>query len=150
MRELAPFSGIRVPDRLRREFDDVWSRFFTDLDLPAVRFTDGDFVPRINVRETDDALVVTVEVPGMKPEEIEVTLTGDILSIKGEKREEKEEKKSNYHLVERRFGSFNRTFRLPVEVKTDKLSASHKDGVLTVTLPKAAKATAKTIKVRAE
>jgi HSP20 family protein len=75
----------------------------------------------------------------MEAKEIDITVTSDLLTIKGEKKEEKEEKGENFHRRERRYGSFSRSFRLPVEVKADTINADYKDGVLTVTLPKVEK-----------
>ncbi|MBI4798433.1 MAG: Hsp20/alpha crystallin family protein [Desulfarculus sp.] len=151
MFELMPYSGFGSLGRLRRDMDDVWKRFFdAEPGPPAPRGEGFSFVPVVNVKETDEALEITAEVPGLKPEEIEVSLTGDILTLKGEKKEEREEDKGDYHLVERRFGSFQRGFRLPMEVERQKLSARHKDGVLCITLPKAKRQAATTIKVEAE
>lgn len=147
MFELMPFSNSRSVGRLRKDMDDLWSRFFDTSGLPAAQFSGISFNPVVNVKETDHAIEVTAEVPGLKPEEIEVNLTGNILTLKGEKREEKEDTQGSYHLVERRFGSFSRSFRLPMELDRAKVQAKHKDGVLTITLPKAAKETSTAIKV---
>ncbi len=150
MFELIPHSGFGSLMRLRDEMDDLWSRFF---DLPGAVRERGErlrFAPVVDINETAEALEIEVEVPGMKPEEIDVTLAGQILTIKGEKKEAREEKKENYHLVERRFGSFQRSFRLPVEVDQAKLKATHKDGVLKLVLPKAEQAQAKKIEIKAE
>ena len=151
MFELIPYSGFGSLGRLRRDMDDLWKRFLdVEPGLPALRGEAPSFVPVVNVKETDEALEVTAEVPGLKPEEIEVSLTGDVLTLKGEKKEEREETQGNYHVVERRFGSFQRSFRLPMEVERDKLTAKHKDGVLLISLPKAKKQGATTIKIEAE
>ena len=151
MFELMPYSGFGSLGRLRRDMDDLWKRFLdTESGPPATRGEGFSFVPVVNVKETDDTVEVTAEVPGLKPEEIEVSLTGDVLTLKGEKKEERQEDQGSYHVVERRFGSFQRSFRLPMEVERDKLSARHKDGVLSITLPKAKKQAATTIKVEAE
>ncbi len=83
---------------------------------------------------------VAVELPGMAEQDIEVKVVNDTLAIKGEKKEEKEENKKDYHLSERRYGAFQRTFRLPDDVDGDKIAASFKSGVLTVVLPKRAEA----------
>jgi len=145
MFELLPYnSSMRSLGRLRRDMDDLWGRFFEAGDLPSTR---ADFMPSVNIKETADAFEVTAEVPGLKPEDIEVTLTGDLLTLRGQKKEEREEKKGDYHLIERRFGSFQRNFRLPSEVNREKLQARHKDGVLHVTLPKGDKEKPTTIKV---
>ncbi len=135
MYELIPITGLRG---IRREVDDAWKRFFGGALIPLEREETG-FVPSVDFKETEKAYEVAAEVPGLKPEEIEVTLSGDLLTIKGEKCEERVEKEGEYHLVERRFGSFYRSFRLPEEVERERLEAVHKDGVLRITLPKAGK-----------
>jgi HSP20 family protein len=132
---------------LHREVDDLWRGFFGGRWLAEER-EEKTFVPTVDLRETEGGYELTAEVPGLKPEEIEVTLSGDILTIKGEKREEREEREGEYHLVERRYGSFYRSFRLPEEVERAGLSAVHKDGVLRVTLPKAAKVAPTKVEVR--
>ena len=149
MFEILPYQGSGSLQRLRRDMDDIWSRFF---DSPTSLKTggEGSFMPLVNLKETDQSIEVTAEVPGLKPEEIEISLAGDLLTLKGEKKEEKEEKKGGYHLVERRFGSFSRSFRLPVEVDRKKVEAKYKDGVLHLTLPKGAKESSTKIKVKAE
>lgn len=138
MFEMIPFQGGASLNKMRKEMEDIWSSMFsppgTTAKVPAI-----DFMPAINVKETNEAFDISVEVAGLKPEEIEVTLTGDILSIKGEKKEEKEETKGDYHLTERSFGKFSRSFRLPAKVDRAKLEAKCKDGVLYLTLPKDAK-----------
>jgi HSP20 family protein len=92
--------------------------------------------PAVDVVEKETAYEITAELPGMDEKNIELTVADDMLTIKGEKREEREEKKKDYYLSERRFGSFERSFRLPEGVESDKVEASFKKGVLTVTLPK--------------
>jgi HSP20 family protein len=138
MFEMVPFQGGVSLQKMRKEMEDMWGRLFSPpgaiAKVPAI-----DFVPAINLKETDEAFEISVEVAGLKPEEIEVALTGDILSIKGEKKEEKEETKGDYHLTERSFGKFSRSFRLPAKVDRAKLEARCKDGVLSLSLPKDAK-----------
>jgi len=102
------------------------------------------------VYETDDQLVVKATVPGVKPEEIEVTITGDLLTIKGEFKQEQTIEKPNYLRQERRFGSFCRQVGLPAGVKPDEAKASFENGVLTLEMPKAEAAKAKTVKVVAK
>lgn len=147
MTYLVPYPQFRGVNRLRREVDDIFSRFFDtgqSRELP-----ESTFVPAVDVKETEAAFEVSAEVPGLKPEEINVEYNDGLLTFSGEKREEREEDKGNYHVVERRFGSFSRSVRLPKEVDVEQLKASHKDGVLVVTLPKAAKSASKTIEVKA-
>jgi HSP20 family protein len=94
------------------------------------------FEPMIDLAEDETTYTVKASVPGVKPEDVEVTLQHNILTIKGEAKEEKEIKEENYHMRERRFGSFMRSITLPSEVKAEEIEAKHEDGVLTVRLPK--------------
>ena len=120
------------------------------------RFFDGRFstfgttlYPSVDVQETEDGIRVTAELPGLKSEDVYVTVENGILSIAGEKSREREEKdeKSTYHLVERQFGRFERSFSLPKSIDPDKIIATFDDGVLTVELAKAAAAKPKRIKI---
>lgn len=147
MTYLIPYPQFRGVNRLRREVDDIFSRFF-DTGQPS-ETSPGAFMPAINVKETEDSFEVSAEVPGLKPEEIQVEYNDGVLTLSGEKKEEREEDKGNYHVVERHFGSFSRSVRLPKEVDVEKLQATHKDGVLSVQLPKASKSASKTIEVKA-
>jgi HSP20 family protein len=92
--------------------------------------------PRLDVSETDNNLEIVADLPGMEKKDITVTLEDNLLTIKGEKKEEKENKDKQYHTIERCSGSFYRAVRLPVEVEKDKIEAAFKDGVLTLRLPK--------------
>jgi HSP20 family protein len=93
---------------------------------------------RVNVAETDSAYEIEAELPGIDEKDVEVKLADDILTISGELKEEKEDKKKDYHVMERRYGAFRRSFELPDNVAEDKIEAKFSKGVLTVTLPKAA------------
>ena len=106
--------------------------------------------PKVDVTETDKAYEIAAELPGMSEKDIEVNVANGVLSIKGEKQEEKEEKKKDYYLRERSFGSFQRAFQVPDGVDLDKIECSFKNGLLTVTLPKTAQAqqAAKKIEVK--
>lgn len=104
----------------------------------------------IDMYETSDELVVTVAVPGMKPEDLEITITGDTLCIKGEVKSEAKVEKASYYRQERRYGSCTRSISLPVPVQTDKVEAKLKDGILTITLPKAEEVKPKAIKIKTE
>lgn len=130
----------------RREFDDLLDRFFSEPLLRPGRFTHM-FSPALDFLETDEELIVKGEFPGIEAKDIDINLTGNTLTIRGEKKEEKEEKGERYHRVERSFGSFSRSFTLPCEVEEDKVSATYKDGVLTLKLPKCPAARKKTVKI---
>jgi HSP20 family protein len=110
---------------------------------------EGKFMPEANLVETEKAVEVTVELPGMKPEEVKVEMKEGALWITGEKKEEKEEKGKTFHRVERRAGMFRRIFALPAEVEEGKVEARFVEGVLKVTLPKVEKIAPKQIEVKA-
>ncbi|MBU4326722.1 MAG: Hsp20/alpha crystallin family protein, partial [Proteobacteria bacterium] len=103
--------------------------------------------PRLDVSETDKALEVVADLPGMEKKDINVSVDGDLLTIKGEKKEVKESKDKHFHSIERRSGSFYRALRLPAEVENDKIEANFKDGVLTLTLPKSKKTVKKVAQI---
>ena len=145
---------------LRTEMDRLFDRFSSgfgmpslrrmfDADLPPFRFETALTMPNpaIDVSEDADAYKLTAELPGMAESDIEVALTDDTLTIKGEKKEEKEKTEKNYYLSERSNGSFRRSFALPDGVDRDKIGAEFAKGVLTVTMPKAAEAKAEPKKI---
>jgi HSP20 family protein len=138
-RELASF---------RDELDHLFNRFF-DLDFPTVRglFREDAWTPRVDVSESGTAITVKAELPGCNAEDIDVSLEGRRLTIKGEKKDEKEEKEANLHRVERAYGFFSRSIELPAEVEAKDVEASYKKGVLKVVLKKTKSAAAKKIKV---
>ena len=109
-----------------------------------------EWTPSLDVSETKNNIVVKAEAPGVDPKDIDISLMGDVLTIKGEKRQEKEEKDQNYHRVERSYGVFTRSVRLPQEVQSDKIEASYKNGILKITLPKSEEAKKKEIKIKVE
>jgi HSP20 family protein len=144
MRALTPWKGM---DTLRQEMDRVFDRFF---EPRWEEFeTAGEWAPKVDISETKDAVVVKAEIPGVEQKDINVSLQDQVLTIKGEKHQEKEEKDEKYHRVERSWGAFTRAFRMPAAVAGDKVSATFKDGTLTVTLPKAPEAKGTTIPVKA-
>jgi HSP20 family protein len=144
MRALAPWTGMTS---FRKEMDRLFDRFLepTWPDMPAL----GDWEPKIDVSETKEAVVVKAEIPGVEQKDIALSLQEGVLTIKGEKEEEKEENDKRYHRVERSYGAFARALRLPAAVDASKVTATFKDGVLTVTLPKTAEATGATIPIKA-
>ena len=154
-----PFESLRHEiDRLFEDFDGgmwrsrfgrpmfdlqpFWSRGSTSIAIA---------VPSVDIAETDKAYEITAELPGMDEKNIEVKFADDVLTIKGEKKDEKEEKKKDYYLSERSYGSFQRSFQVPEGVDTDKIEATFKKGILTVALPKSTEAqkAAKKIDVKA-
>jgi len=117
---------------LQREVNRVFDQMFG----AAAPMGLGAFTPSVEVKETDGAVVVTAELPGMEEKDVELSLDADILTIAGEKRQEKAEEKEGYHLTERSYGSFRRSLRLPWAVDPAQAKASFDKGVLTVTLPR--------------
>ena len=105
--------------------------------------------PAVDVKESDEEIEVSAELPGLDKENIDVSATDGVLTLKGEKKYEKESEDEDVHRTERAYGSFSRAFTLPAEVKADEISAEYKDGVLTVKLPKAEAAKARRIEVKA-
>ena len=123
------FPGFGLP-ALRRNFDL----------MPTLDSTFGTNVPAVDMSEDDRAYSIAAELPGLEEKDIDVSVTGDLLTIKGEKRQEKEEKNKNWYVSERTYGSFQRAFTLPAGVDRDKIAAAFAKGVLTITLPKSAEA----------
>ena len=144
MRALTPWTGM---SGFKKEMDRLFERFLEPAwtEMPAL----GEWEPKIDVTETKDTVTVKAEVPGVEQKDIAISLQDNILTIKGEKEEEKEEKDKRYHRVERSYGAFSRVMRLPAAVDAGKASASFKDGVVTIALPKAAEAKGTTIPVKA-
>ena len=105
-------------------------------------------VPPLDVSETEENILVKVEVPGIEPKDIDISISGDTLTIKGEKKSEKEEKGRNYHFMERSCGSFSRSVGLPTSVKFEQVKAEYKKGILEITLPKSEKSKIKKIPVK--
>lgn len=139
----------RQVDRLFDEFQRGYLRLpFSRTALDVEPFWRGEValtaMPSVDIVEKDDAYKVSAELPGMAAGDIEVKYSDGMLTISGEKEEDKEEKKKDYFLSERRYGSFKRSFRLADGVDADKIAASFKNGVLTVNLPKTAEARKKT------
>ena len=136
MLDLIPFRRTGSPD-LFKEMEELTRHFWEGFPLRDPTIGEGvDWTPSLDITETGKTIEVKAELPGMEKKDIDITLDGDLLVIKGEKKHETEEKDRCYHRVERRYGSFYRSVRLPYEVKDEKIDASFKDGVLTVKLPK--------------
>lgn len=107
----------------------------------------GSFVPPVDIYEDEQNLVLKLEVPGVNEDELNVSLENNVLTVSGERKFEKEEKEENFHRIERRYGSFTRTFRLPNTVDGEKVDATYDKGILKITLAKRAEAKPKQIKV---
>lgn len=138
-----------------RELDEMTNRLSRMFDDGASTSTEGRsaWTPAVNVEETRDELVLTAELPGMRQEDVEIELENNVLSLSGQKEEtrtEGAEEDRRYHLWERRWGGFQRSFTLPRTVKADEISATFQDGVLRIHMPKAAEARGRKIEIRTE
>lgn len=132
-----------VHDEFERMFDS-----FLGLDRRRSDLQTFDWVPRVNVEEFEDRFEITAEIPGMKKDEIGIELQENVLTIKGEKKYEKEEKDRNFTICERSYGTFQRAFTLPENANADGIDAAYNDGVLTVAVPKVEPVKPKEIKVK--
>jgi HSP20 family protein len=129
--------------------DRLWDDYFGP-GRRALRPLEEAWLPAVDVSETGDKITVKAEIPGMEAKDIEISMVGDTLTLKGEKKAEREEKEENYHMVERSYGSFSRTMKLPATVDADKVEATYKNGVLTVVLPKKEEVKPKAIEIKAD
>ena len=141
----APWSPLRELAPLRKEMDSLFRRFWGE--LPFTGTPAEEWLPSMDVSETADSIVVKAELPGMEAKDIDVSILGDRLTIKGEKKKEEEKKGEHFHSMERYYGSFQRSFRLPSTVNMDKIEAGFDKGILTITLPKTEEAKTKEIKI---
>jgi HSP20 family protein len=140
-----PFSElVSFRDAMDRLFEDSFVR-------PSLATTFGEEIGApVDMYQTDKDVVVKAFLPGVKPEEVDISITGDVLTVKGEHKEEQEVKEKGYFRKELRYGTFGRSLQLPVAVKTDKADAVFENGVLTLTLPKAEEAKPKQARVKAK
>ena len=138
-----PFRDLNVlHDRMNRLFDDTARGWHGD--EPASTTT---WSPAVDIFETEGEIVVKAELPGMERKDITLNLEKNVLTLKGERRFEKETKDDNYHRIERSYGSFSRAFSIPATVEEDKIRAEYKDGVLRIVLPKKEQAKPKQIRI---
>jgi HSP20 family protein len=129
------WTPMRSMMNVRDEMDRILEDFMGRTQRSGEAF-EGDWYPAMDISETDKDVVASIELPGLNKDDIKVNVQNDVLSVSGEKKQEKTEASENVHRVERTYGSFRRTVRLPVEVDSGKVKASYKDGLLKVTLPK--------------
>lgn len=145
MADLIRWDPFREIADMRRDWDRMFDgHFFRPLTQ------NGWYAPRVDMYQTDDDVVVEAAMPGIKAEDVDIQVTGDMLSIRAERKEEEERKEATYHMREHRYHSYARSLMLPAAVKADKAVAEVKDGVLHLTMPKAEEAKAKTITVKAK
>ena len=146
--KLLPFSRSEIPGLvpLQRQMNRLFHDFFEDSDFLAPSLK--EFAPPLDLAESEEAIVVKLEVPGIDPKSLDISILGDSLYVKGEKKTEKEEKGKTWHRVERSYGAFCRQVSLPSSVDPNRIEAQTKDGLLTITLPKVEQAKAKHIPVK--
>lgn len=133
---------ITLREAIDHLFDDAFTR--------PLSLRDGWSVPAIDMYQTDDEVVVKASIPGFKAEDVQINITGDILTLRGEVKREEEKKDKAWHIREQRWGSFERSVAIPTAVIADKAKAEFENGILTVTLPKAEEVKPKTITVKAK
>jgi HSP20 family protein len=134
--KLVPWTPFGDLSTLGRETGNSWSRSFDE--TPSTNLVLGQWVPWIDISETKENVVVKAELPGLEAKDLSVSIWGDVLTIKGEKKKEEKEEDEHCYYCERYCGSFYRSFRLPVSVRSDEVKETLKNGVLKVTLSKAA------------
>lgn len=134
---------ITLQDRMNQLLDERFGRLRTGNES----MDSGAWSPAVDIYETDHDIVVKAELPEMKEKDLDIRLVNNTLTLKGERKFEKETQEENYHRVERAYGAFSQSFTLPTSVDQDKISAEYKDGVLKITLPKKVETKSKQIKV---
>ena len=140
-----PFRNlIATQERFNRMFNEALASFFGESE-----FSSQGWIPAVDIYETDDSVVLSAELPGVKPEDVDVRIEGNTLHLKGERKMEPEVKEENFRQVERSYGSFSRSFVLPASVNPDNIDAKYNNGVLTLTMRKREEAKPKTIKILA-
>jgi HSP20 family protein len=146
MSNLTRFEPLREMMTLREAMDQLFDDAFT-----RPRSQGGvSIIPPIDLYQTPDEVIVKVNLPGLKAEDVQISVTSDVLTLRGEFKQELEKKEATYHVLERRSGSFERSVMLPTDVQTEKAKADFEDGVLTISLPKAEAVKPKTITVKAK
>ena len=138
------------PAREMMSLRDAMDRLFDDAFTRPLSGRDGWSVPAVDMYQTDDEIVVKVALPGIKADEVQINITGEVLTLKGEVKQEEEKKEKAWHIREQRYGSFERSVVLPTDVVADKAKAEFENGILTITLPKADEVKPRTITVKAK
>lgn len=140
---------LMKPNRYQPLFELNLDRFFDDFFKTPFRFnlTSLETLPKVDIYEKDNSVFVKAELPGVKPEEVDISVDGNLLTIQGEKKEESEAKKEDYYSIETHYGKFQRVVELPAEVKAEEAKTDYKNGVLKIELPKAGEERKKKIKI---
>ena len=136
------------PAREMMSLRDAMDRLFDDAFTRPLSLRDNWSVPAVDMYQTDNEVVVKAALPGIKADEVQINVTGELLTLKGEVRHEEEKEEKAWHIREQRYGSFERAIALPTDVVADKAKANFEDGILTITLPKAEEVKPKTITIK--
>ena len=144
--ELVPWRPFGELSSLRNEMDRIWSRFLSE--KPFAGLATEEWLPSVDISETKDKILIKVELPGLEAKDVNVSISGNLMTIKGEKKKEEEDKDEHHYCTERYYGSFQRVFQLPAGVQADKVEATCDKGVLKVTLPRVEEAKKKEIEVK--
>jgi HSP20 family protein len=138
--EISRWSGefpmFRGLESLQRDMNRIFDQFFLRDMLPDDSFFSRDWTPAVDVIEKNDGYIIKAELPGMSKDDVKITLENNLLTIRGERKNELNDKEGNAHRIERRYGAFERSFTIPGTIKANDVDAQYKDGILTLTLPK--------------
>lgn len=145
MNNLTRWEPVRDFLSLRDAMDQLFDEMISQ---PGRMATGSSLMPAVDLYQTDEAVVIKASLPGINPDDLKISVTGDVLTIQGEQLAERENKEATYHIRERKWGSFSRSLSLPVPVQTDKATAEYENGILTLTMPKAEEIRPKTITVK--
>ena len=138
------------PAREMMTLREAMDRLFDDAFTRPLSLRDAWSVPAIDMYQTDDEIVVKAALPGIKADEVQINITGEVLTLKGEMKHEEDKKEKAWHIHEQRWGSFERSVILPTDVVADKTKAEFENGILTITLPKAEEVKPKVINIKAK
>ena len=134
-------------NKLRKDIDRLFDRLWDDFGMPLSTRVERE-KPYIDLSETEESLLIRAEVPGINPEDLEISITENILTIKGEMKQGDEEESGDSHRMERRYGYFSRTLRLPCKIVVDDVQATYKKGVLSIVMPKCKEMSASEIRIK--
>jgi HSP20 family protein len=133
---------VTLRERMNRMFEDVFSGRTEDKEITA-----STWAPAVDIYETENELVLTAEIPGLAEKDVEIKVEDNTLTLKGERKFEKETREENYHRIERSYGSFHRAFTLPNSIDADKIQAEHENGVFKIVMPKRQELKPRTVKI---
>jgi HSP20 family protein len=146
MSNIIRWEPVREMMTLREAMDQLFNDAFTR----PVGMKGGSVVPAIDLYQNNDEVVVKAALPGLKADDVQISVTADVLTLRGEFKQENEQKDATYHIREQRYGSFERSVMLPSKVQSDKAKADFENGVLTITLPKAESVKPRTVSIKAK